>query len=194
MALIPLKTKEQVDPVDLPLLESGEAAFGTLLNTWLAIAASPGMLSTYLPFVRSVSGPGHLDQRIKELTAVYVAVLNHCRYTTSHRCYSAQAKGITADDLARVASGKHDDFTDRERLGLELTRSLTVDVPVVGIATSTTGVDPQLLARVKSAFEPAELVELTMSVSLWNALSRFHRVMGLELDLGEPPAAVDAAV
>jgi AhpD family alkylhydroperoxidase len=194
MSLVPLKTKEEVDSVDLPLLESGEAAFGTLLNTWLAIANSPGMLSTYLPFVRSVTGPGALDQRIKELTAVYVGALNHCRYTTSHRCYSARAKGISEEDLARVATGDHDHFTDQERLALEFTRSLTLDVPFVEIAASPTGVDQQLLARVKETFQPAELVELTMSVALWNALSRFHRVMGLELDLGEPPATVDAAV
>ena len=57
-----------------------------------------------------------------------------------------------------------------------------------------TGVDAELLTEVRDAFNPRELVELVMSVGLWNALSRFHRVMDFDLDLGEPPAAVDAAV
>jgi hypothetical protein len=32
-----------------------------------------------------------------------------------------------------------------------------------------------------------------MSVSLWNALARFHRVMDFELDMPAPPPALDPA-
>ncbi len=194
MALVPLMSKEQIDAVDLPLIEAGEGAFGTLLNTWLAIAHSPGMFAAYLPFVRTVSGPGALDQRTKELTAVYVSLLNHCRYTTSHRCYSALAKGVSEADLGRLAAGEFTSFTDTERLALEFTRALTVDIPVTGRDESITGVDPRLRSQVQTAFTPPELVELVMSVGLWNALARFHRVLDLELDLGEPPADVDSAI
>lgn len=194
MALVPLVNKEQIDPTDLPLIEAGEESFGTLLNTWLAIANSPGMFATYLPFVRAVSGPGALDQRIKELSAIYVSLLNHCRYTTSHRCYSALAKGVSEADLERVAAGDFASLSSRERLALRFTRALTVDIPVTGRGDSVTGVDPELLSQVRDGFTPRELVELVMSVGLWNALTRFHRVMDFDLDLGKPPAAVDAAV
>jgi AhpD family alkylhydroperoxidase len=194
MALVPLVPKEEIDQVDLPLIESGEKSFGTLLNTWLAIAHSPGMFATYLPFVRAVSGPSELDQRIKELTAVHVALLNHCRYTTSHRCYSALAKGVSTNDLERLAAGDLAGFSDKERLALRFTRSLTVDLPDTGRDVSVTGVAPELLTQIRDAFTPREIVELVMSVGLWNALSRFHRVLDFDLDLGEPPAAVDAAI
>jgi alkylhydroperoxidase family enzyme len=194
MPLVPLVPKDQIDAIDLPLIEAGEKSFGTLLNTWLAIANCPGMFSTYLPFVRAVSGPGELDQRIKELTAVYVSLLNHCRYTTSHRCFSALAKGISQTDLERLAAGDFTSFTSREQLALRFTRAVTVDIPVTGRDTSVTGVDPELLSQVQDDFTPQELVEFIMSVGLWNALSRFHRVMDFDLDLGEPPSAVDAAV
>jgi AhpD family alkylhydroperoxidase len=194
MALVPLVTKEDIDAADLPMIEAGEETFGTLLNTWLAIAHSPGMFSTYLPFIRSVTGPGELDPRIKELTAVYASLLNHCRYSVSHRCYSALKKGVSETDLERLAAGDLASFTGREQLALRFTRALTLDLPVTGREESVTGVDADLLARVREAFEPRELVELVMSVGLWNALNRFHRVMDFDLDLGEPPAAVDAAV
>ncbi|QIY66184.1 carboxymuconolactone decarboxylase family protein [Streptomyces sp. RPA4-2] len=194
MALVPLVTRELIDPTDLPLIEAGEASFGKLLNTWLAIANCPGMFTTYLPFVRAVSGPGELDQRIKELTAVYVSLLNHCRYTTSHRCYSALAKGVSEADLERLAAGDFASFTSREQLALRFTHALTVDLPLTSRDDSATGVGPELLSQVRDSFEPRELVEFVMSVGLWNALTRFHRVMDFDLDLGEPPSAVDAAV
>ncbi|MGW7621655.1 carboxymuconolactone decarboxylase family protein [Streptomyces antimycoticus] len=194
MALVPLVAREQIDADDLPLIQAGEESFGKLLNTWLAIANSPGMFATYLPFVRAVTGPGELDPRVKELTAVYVSLLNHCRYTTSHRCYSALAKGVSEADLERLAAGDFASFSGREQLALRFTRALTVDHAVTGRDESVTGVDPELLAQVRDSFEPPELVEFVMSVGLWNALTRFHRVMDLDLDLGEPPTAVDAAV
>jgi AhpD family alkylhydroperoxidase len=194
MALVPLVTREQIDATDLPMIEAGEGSFGKLLNTWLAIANCPGMFASYLPFVRAVSGPGELDQRIKELTAVYASLLNHCRYTTSHRCNSALAKGLSEADLERLAAGDFASFTSRERLALRFTRALTVDIPMTGRDESVTGVDPELLSQVQDSFKPQELVELVMSVGLWNALTRFHRVMDFDLDLGEPPSAVDAAV
>jgi hypothetical protein len=37
-------------------------------------------------------------------------------------------------------------------------------------------------------------MELVLSISLWNALCRFHRTMGLELDMPEPPEGVRAAL
>jgi alkylhydroperoxidase family enzyme len=123
-----------------------------------------------------------------------VSLLNHCRYTTSHRCFSALAKGVSEADLERLAAGDFASFTSREQLALRFTRALTVDIPVTGRDESVTGVDPELLSQVQDSFKPRELVEFVMSVGLWNALARFHRVMDFDLDLGEPPAAVDAAV
>ncbi|MFB7287321.1 carboxymuconolactone decarboxylase family protein [Actinacidiphila glaucinigra] len=194
MTLVPLVARDQIDAVDLPLIQAGEQSFGKLLNTWLAIANSPGMFATYLPFVRAVTGPGELDGRIQELTAVYVSLLNHCRYTTSHRCYSALAKGVSEADLERLAAGDFSSFSSREQLALRFTRALTVDHAVTSRDDSVTGIDPEVLAQVRDSFKPRELVEFVMSVGLWNALTRFHRVMDLDLDLGEPPSAVDAAV
>jgi alkylhydroperoxidase family enzyme len=194
MALVPLVTKDQVYASDLPMLEAGEASFGKFLNTWLAIANCPGMFGAYLPFVRAVSGPGELDQRIKELTGVYVSLLNHCRYSTSHRCFSALANGVSEAELESLAIGEFGRFTDREQLALQLVRVLTVEIATTGRAESATGVDPELLSQVKDSFQPRELVELIMSIALWNALTRFHRVMDFDLDLREPPSLVDAAV
>jgi AhpD family alkylhydroperoxidase len=192
MALVPLPGKESIDPADLPAIETGLAAFGHMLHTWQAVANVPGLFSKYFPFLRTLTGPGPLDQRIKEITAVQVAVLNHCRYTVSHRCFSAQGKGVTADELVKIAASDFESFSETERLALEFTRAVTLDVPVVAAAESATGVDETLRERVKAAFEPEQLVELLMSISLWNAIARFHRVLDLDPDLPGAPAGVEA--
>lgn len=178
MSLVPLLTEGDFAEVDRPALEAGVGAYGQVLNTWAAIGHSPGLFSTYLPFLKQLNGPGALEVRVKELTAVRVAVLNQCAYTSSHRCSSALAKGITVEELAAVASGDLDRFTERERVALVLAEEMTVK-----LATTDT-------EEAHRAFEPDELVELVMCISVWNALSRFHRVMAFELDMPEAPAAV----
>ncbi len=192
MALVPLPAKEDMDPADQPAIEIGLAAFGHMLHTWQAVANVPGLFSKYFPFLRTLTGPGALDQRVKELTAVQVAILNHCRYTVCHRSFSAQAKGVTEEELVMIAANDLRSFSQTERLALEFTRAVTLDVPAVTAAAIPTGIDERLRQRVKDAFEPEQLVELLMSISLWNAIARFHRVLDLDLDLPDAPAGVGA--
>src|SRR5690242_12153791 len=110
MPLVPLINPDDIDEADRPTMAAGEAAYGKQLNTWRAIAQRPGMFAAYLPFIKSVAGPGTVSGRIKDLTAIYVNVLNHCRYSTSHRCASAAAQSIPEADIVAAASGDHDSF------------------------------------------------------------------------------------
>ncbi|MFD8079439.1 carboxymuconolactone decarboxylase family protein [Streptomyces sp. NPDC059718] len=192
MSLVPLLTSDEFSSVDQPALTQGMSAYGEVLNTWAGIGNSPGLLATYLPFLRQVNGPGSLDGRVKELVAVRVAVLNHCRYTTSHRCTSALAKGVSVDELAAVAGGELGGFTEQERLALRLAEEMTVSLPAVPVESGLTGVSTDVRDEAQRVFDAAQLVELVMCISMWNALSRFHRVMAFELDMPEPPAPVAA--
>lgn len=194
MALVPLLTSNEFSDVDRDVLAAGEKAYGQVLNTWAAIGNSPGLFAAYLPFLRQVNGPGQLEPRIKELTAVRIAVLNHCRYTASHRCTAALANGATEQELAAIADGNYGSFTERERLALELADEMTVGLPTLTRAQSRSGVSAALSDAVKVHFEPRELVELTMSISVWNALARFHRVMDFDLDMPVPPIEVESAI
>jgi AhpD family alkylhydroperoxidase len=194
MALVPLREMNDIDPADRPAAEAGQQAFGRLLHTWQAIANRPGLLSVYLPFVRTLTGPGALDQRVKELVAIRVGALNHCRYTASHRCTSARAQGVTDDEMVAVANGDYSAFPERLRLALEFADAVTREVPVTSRRDKDTGIDKDLRSRVADQFSPDEIVELLMSISIWNGLARFHRVMDFEPDLPAAPQGVDDAL
>jgi alkylhydroperoxidase family enzyme len=49
---------------------------------------------------------------------------------------------------------------------------------------------PDVLASVKEHFTDVEILELAMTIAMWNALSRFHRVMDFDLDMPEAPEGV----
>jgi AhpD family alkylhydroperoxidase len=194
MPLVPLREGSQFDEADHVVLVAAEKAYGQVLNTWAAIANSPGMFAVYLPFLRHLNGPGQLENRIKELTAVRISVLNHCRYTTSHRCTAAAANGATEQELTAVAIGDFSGFTERERLALQLADEMTTELPARSYEQSRTGISEQLRGSLTKLFDARELVEMTMNIGVWNALTRFHRVMDLDLDMPDAPPAVASAL
>ena len=120
-----------------------------------------------------------------------MAVLNHCRYTASHRCTSALSKGVTPEELRQVASRHFENLSEREQVALALADEMTTSIPDLRVADSVTGVMASVREQAANTFEPAELVELAMCISVWNALSRFHRVMEFDLDMPEAPADVE---
>lgn len=191
MALIPLANIDDLNGTPREVAESGQAQYGRVLNTWAAIMNKPDLFAAYLPFLRQVAGPGELDAETKDLSALLVASLNHCRYSLSHRATSASKNGVSDELMRQVVSGEWDWLEQRLRTALELTRELTLLPPQATYTDLPYGVDPELRARVSAQFSAVEILELTFSISVWNALTRFHRVMGFELDMPLPPEGVD---
>ena len=191
MSYVRLADIEELDGTARDIAESGQAQYGQLLNTWRALMNKPDLFAAYLPFLRQVAGPGVLDGLLKDAVAMYVGVLNHCRYTVSHRSTSAKKNGASDEFLRKVAAGEWDGFDERTRVALTAARDLTVLPPQVPYAQLHQGMLPETLEAVARVFDDVERVELLVGIAVWNALARFHRVMDLELDMPPGPDGVD---
>lgn len=194
MSLVRLVEKDEVPEEVRRVFESGEEQYGQVLNTWRAIAHNPGVFQAYLPYLRAIFGPGALSQRIKDLVAVRTSLLLGCRYSVSHRVASARRQGIPDRDLVGLVDPDGHDFTPEEEAALVFAEELTTRVDDVSFGESPQGVRAETLAAVREHFSDAEIVDLALSVGLWNALARFHRVMDLELDMPPPPAELERAL
>jgi alkylhydroperoxidase family enzyme len=190
MAFIRLAGIDELEGTPRDVAESGQAQYGKVLETWKAIMNKPDMFATYLPFLRTVAGPGEMDAQLKDVCALYVGYLNHCRYTTSHRATSAAAKGITDDEMRLVVRGEWEDLPESWQAALELTRELTLNPQNESFAGMPQAATPATLAGAQKHFSDVELLELCMTIAMWNALSRFHRVMDFDLDMPDAPKGV----
>jgi len=170
------------------------ATYGLALNTWRAQLHRPEIFNAYLPYLRAIVGPGTVPGRTKDLAAITVAIANHCRYSASHRAQSGLASGLSLDDMTALAEGRLDAFSPDEQLAIRFARELTLNPPDTPYAANPQAVDPDLLTALTEAFDEPQLVELTATIAIWNALTRFHRVMGLPLDMPAPPPAIDAVL
>lgn len=194
MRLVDLLGLEDLTGPALEAAESGQAQYGQLLETWRALFHRPEIFAAYLPFLRAVAGPGTVDGRLKDLSALIVGARNGCRYTVSHRTASARRNGASDDELVAAASGDWSGFDALTQDVFAYTVALTEDPPSVPYLDRPQLVDEALLTRLQGTLTEPQLVELTMSIAVWNALSRFHRVMGFELDMPAPPPSIDPAM
>jgi AhpD family alkylhydroperoxidase len=187
---------ELVDPADAAgelaeAFAAGEVVYGKVLETWKAVAHVDGAFPAYLPYLRAAVGPGRVGARIKDLTAIRVGLLNGCRYTVSHRVASARRTGVAEEEILAVAEGSEASSDERLSAAMAFAEELTLAPPIVAPADAPQAVAPNTLVRMKALFDDPEIAEIALSVSLWNALARFHRVMAFELDMPEPPPELD---
>lgn len=192
--LVRLIQPQDADPAAAAMLESGMAQYGMALNTWRALLHRPEIFNAYLPYLRAVVGPGSVPGRTKDLAAIAVTIANGCRYSASHRVSAGLANGISANEIDALAADRLDELDPEERLAIRYARELTVGPPVTRHADNPQAVDRDLLAALAEAFDEPQIVELTATIALWNALTRFHRVMDLPLDMPAPPPAIDAVL
>ena len=73
--LVALVSKEDAPPEVRAVYDQAEPVYGRLLHTWQALAQRPEIFTAYLPYLRSIIGPGELEQRTKELVEVRTVVL-----------------------------------------------------------------------------------------------------------------------
>lgn len=193
MTWIDLVDPEQAEGELAEAFAAGEAIYGKVLEAWKAVAHVEGAFPAYLPYLRSAVGPGRVDARIKDLTAIRVGMLNGCRYTVSHRVASARKAGVPDEDIVAVADVTSAGFDERLAAALAFAEELTLAPPQVPASQAPQAVSTETLTRMEAVFGDAERAEIALSVSLWNALSRFHRVLALEMDMPDPPAELDPA-
>lgn len=196
MPLVRMVDRDEV-PADVrATFDEGEKKYGKVLDAWRVIAHNPGIFKTYFPFLQSVFAPGALDQRTKQLSAVRVTILNHSRYALSHRLDASKKDGIPEEDLVALGDldRNRDRFTEAELAALDFTDELTTRTDEVGFREEPVGVSKETISRLQEQLKDAEIVELAMSVSMWNFLSRFLRVMDFDLDMDPPPPELDAVI
>jgi AhpD family alkylhydroperoxidase len=172
-------------------LAAAEAGYGKMLEAWKAVALVDGAFPAYGPYFRAVNGPGRVPLRIKDLTAIRVALLNGCRYSVSHRVASARKNGVSDQEIIGVADPASAGYDEPLAAAIAFAEELTCAPPTTPRSASIQAVSDATLERMVAQYDDVQRTELALLVSLWNALSRFHRVMDLELDMPAPPPELE---
>jgi len=145
---------------------------GRLLNFYRALLHSPQLAATWMPFNDAVRHQTLLDDRVRELTIMRVAILNRVDYVLNiHRARYAGPAGVTPDECDALTDWARSTlFGPRERAVLSYVDAMTREVEVS---------DP-VFDAVREHFSERETVELTVLIGAYNLHTRV--LMALRID------------
>ncbi len=138
----------------------------------------PGLLWGRSPWVFAAVALlyGALDRRrsplspaLRSLVTVRVSQINHCAFCVDINSAVLARRGADMAKVEAVAAWRDSNLFDaRERLALDYAEAMTL---------SDRGVDDDLMARLKGAFDDDTIVELTALIAFQNLSSRFNSAL-----------------
>jgi uncharacterized peroxidase-related enzyme len=166
-------------PPDLAAIyERFAGQYGPFRNQAATLAHVPAALRHLMPMLLELREAATLPKRVLELAIVTVSKLNECNYCVAHHTPFLVVEGVSAVGVERVLDFRdHPEFDDTDRLVVEY---------AIAAWERPNRIPDTLFARLKTHFSEAQLVELTLRITLCGFFNKFNDALGIE----EEPEAV----
>lgn len=179
MSRLPLIQPDTVDGQLAEFYDATTEMIGRVPHSVRSWANSPFIAMLMLPFNVAVQRewPGtELPGRLKELAVIKTSQINECAYCYAHNTSLGQAAGITDEHI--IALSGHDFwisdlFDERERLAIAWAEHVT---------RNTAAKNDELYAKLEEHFSPAEIVELTFVVAMFNMINRLNDSLAMTIE------------
>ena len=160
-------------PPDLAAIyERFAADYGPFRNQVAVLAHVPAALRHLMPMLMELRAAATLPKRYLELAIVAVSKLNECAYCVAHHTPFLVPEGISAEGAARILDFRdHPEFDTVDRLVVEYT---------IAAWNSPTRIPAALFERLRAHFSEAQIVELTLRITLCGFFNKFSDALGLE--------------
>lgn len=110
---------------------------------------------------------GTLEPALRSLVEVRVSQLNRCGFCLAMHADAGREAGVSQEKLDTIGGWREDDqFTDRERVALELAEAMTSSIEL--------GVSEALWSRAAALFSEAELADLLYLIGVMNLFNRLN--------------------
>jgi alkylhydroperoxidase family enzyme len=137
-----------------------------------ALANAPGLLEPYSALAQALRHGGSTPREVRELVVLRVAQLTRSDYEWSHHRKMAEGEGIPAGKVRALARWRESDaFGDAERAALRLADE-----------AHELAVSDETVAELERFYAPAEIVELVMVASLYEAVARMIQGLGVVVE------------
>jgi uncharacterized peroxidase-related enzyme len=169
----------ELSPDLAAIYERFAGAYGPFRNQAAVFAHVPAALRHLMPMLLELREAATLPKRVLELAIVTVSRLNECDYCVAHHTPFLVVEGITPAGADRILHYRdHPEFDDRDKLVVEY---------AIAAWERPNRISDALFARLQEHFSEAQLVELTLRITLCGFFNKFNDALGIE----EEPEAVE---
>ena len=166
-----------VSPEELPedlaaIYRRFASEYGPFANQVAVIAHVPAALRHLMPMLMELREAKTLPKRYLELAIITVSKLNECHYCVAHHTPFLIPEGVSEETIARLPDHK-------DNPGLTETDRLVVEYAIAAWENSHR-IPRALFERLRAAFSEAQIVELTLRITLCGFFNRFNDALGIE--------------
>lgn len=148
------------------------AEYGPFANQVAVFAHVPAAVTHLMGLLMELRAAKTLPKRYLELAIVTVSKLNECEYCVDHHKPFLVPEGITPAGVDRVLDyAEHPEFDAVDKLVVEY---------AIAAWTQPNRLREALFTRLRAHFSEAQIVELTLRITLCGFFNKFNDAMGIE--------------
>jgi len=146
--------------------------YGPFRNQVAVFAHVPAALRHLMPLLMELRAARTLPKRALELAIVTVSQLNACQYCVAHHKPFLAVEGVSPQGADRILDYRdHPEFDETDRLVVEY---------AIAAWEYPNRIPEALFARLRRAFTEAQIVELTLRITLCGFFNKFNDALGIE--------------
>jgi uncharacterized peroxidase-related enzyme len=165
-------TAAELPPELARIYEEFAGSYGPFRNQVAVFAHVPAALRHLMPLLMELRGAATLPKRYLELAIVAVSQVNACEYCVAHHKPFLAVEGVSPDGVDRLL-----DYRDHSELG-EIDR-LVVEY-AIAVTERANRLPDAMFARLRRHFSEAQIVELTLRITLCGFFNKFNDALRIE--------------
>jgi len=160
-------------PADLAdIYERFASAYGPFRNQVAVFAHVPPALRHLMSMLMELRDAKSVPKRYLELAIVTVSKLNECHYCVAHHKPFLVVEGVSPEGVDRVLEhADHPEFDEVDKLVVEY---------AIAAWQTPNRLPDGLFARVRRHFDEAQIVELTLRITLCGFFNKFNDALQID--------------
>jgi uncharacterized peroxidase-related enzyme len=159
-------------PADLAAIYEAFAGYGPFRNQAAVFAHVPAALRHLMSLLMELRAAKTLPKRYLELAIVTVSQLNACHYCVAHHTPFLAVEGVSPAGAARILDYRdHPELDPTDRLVIEY---------AIAAWEAPNRIPEAVFARLRGVFTEAQIVELTLRITLCGFFNKFNDALQIE--------------
>ena len=165
-----------IAPAELPpdladIYERFAGGYGPFRNQVAVFAHVPAALRHLMSMLMELREAATLPKRYLEIAIVVVSKLNECHYCVAHHKPFLAVEGISPEGIDRLLEPGNPELDDLDRLVIEYAQAAW---------ETPNRIHDGLFERLRQHFSEAQIVELTLRITLCGFFNRFNDALQIE--------------
>ena len=163
-----------LDPAVAKIYEDFASGYGPFRNQVAVFAHVPQAVTHLMGLLMELKAKKNIKWRYIELAIVVTSKLNECHYCVAHHTKPLQVEGLSRAAIDSLPSTESPELDEVDRLVIEYTIAVTQNAQRIRDA---------MFERLRRHFTEAQIVELTLRITLCGFFNRFNDALQIDNEL-----------